>query len=25
MADALMRGIQKYLLRHPSMRKNPLT
>ena len=25
MADALMRGIQKYLLKHPSMRKNPLT
>jgi N-acetylmuramoyl-L-alanine amidase len=25
MADALMRGIQKYLFRHPSMRKNPLT
>ncbi len=25
MADALMRGIQKYLVKHPSMRKNPLT
>lgn len=25
MADALMRGIQKYLARHPSLRKNPLT
>ena len=25
MADALMRGIQKYLSRHPSLRKNPLT
>lgn len=25
MADALMRGIQKYLVRHPSLRKNPLT
>jgi N-acetylmuramoyl-L-alanine amidase len=25
MADALMRGIQKYLAKHPSLRKNPLT
>ena len=25
MADALMRGIQKYLVKHPSLRKNPLT
>jgi N-acetylmuramoyl-L-alanine amidase len=25
MADALMRGIEKYLIKHPSMRKNPLT
>jgi N-acetylmuramoyl-L-alanine amidase len=25
MAEALMRGIQKYLARHPSLRKNPLT
>ena len=25
MADALMRGIHKYLIKHPSLRKNPLT
>ena len=25
MAEALMRGIQKYLAKHPSLRKNPLT
>ncbi len=25
MADALMRGIHKYLAKHPSLRKNPLT
>lgn len=25
MAEALMRGIQKYLSKHPSLRKNPLT
>ncbi|MEO0314067.1 MAG: N-acetylmuramoyl-L-alanine amidase [Pseudomonadota bacterium] len=25
MADALMRGIHKYLVKHPSLRKNPLT
>jgi N-acetylmuramoyl-L-alanine amidase len=25
MADALMRGIHKYMVRHPSLRKNPLT
>ncbi len=25
MAEALMRGIHKYLIKHPSMRKNPLT